>query len=264
MAGGAQQSGRTVLSKALAILGAFEFNRRSLSQSELVEATGLPQPTVHRLAGELVAWGALMRDPQGRYQIGMRLWELSQNAGRQLRETSRPFVQDLHDLTGQTSQLAVRDGLEVLYIDRVYGSHRVPRASRVGGRLPIHATAVGRAILSFEEPWVRESVVDAGHDRLTARTVVSPSRLREELEQVREQGWAATYEEVRPGACSIAVPVFGCQGAIGAGLGLVVPSSSADTMQRYLPTLRGVSKALERATSHVPLTTILRTVQSPP
>lgn len=264
MAGGSREPGRSVVSKALSLLEAFEGHPRALTQTELVELTGLPQPTVHRLAGELVTWGALRRDAQGRYQIGMRLWELSQNAGRQLRETARPFVQDLHGLTRQMSQIAVRDGAEVLYIDRVYGSERVPRATRVGGRLPIHVTAVGRAILAFEPQWVQDSICDGPLARLTPSTVTSPAALRRELEVVREQGWASTYEQVRTGSCSIAVPVWGRGGEVGAGLGLVLPSSSAGSMQRHLPTLRGIADALEKATSHVPLGTMLRSAPAPP
>lgn len=264
MAGGAREPGRGVVSKALSLLEAFEVHPRALTQTELVKITGLPQSTVHRLAGELVEWGALRRDSQGRYQVGMRLWELSQNAGRQLRETARPFVQDLHGLTRQMSQIAVREGAEVLYIDRVYGSERVPRATRVGGRLPIHVTAVGRAILAFEPQWVQDSICDGPLERLTPMTVTSPSALRRELDLVREQGWASTYEQVRTGSCSIAVPVWARGAEVGAGLGLVLPSSAAGSMQRYLPTLRGIAEALEKATSHVPPATIRRTGAIPP
>ncbi|WP_413251054.1 helix-turn-helix domain-containing protein [Sinomonas flava] len=95
MAGGSNEPGRTVTSKSLAILFAFESGRRSLSLSELAEAAHLPLSTTHRLVAELVEWGALARDPQGRIQLGLRLWELGQNAGRALRDTAHPFIQDL-------------------------------------------------------------------------------------------------------------------------------------------------------------------------
>jgi DNA-binding IclR family transcriptional regulator len=112
--------------------------------------------------GELVQWGALDRDAGGRYHVGLRLWEVAQNAGRQLRDTARPFLQDLFSLTQETAHLAVREGHEALYIDRVYSSRRAPRASRVGGRLPLHATAVGKVLLAYEEPWVREAYLRRG------------------------------------------------------------------------------------------------------
>lgn len=255
MAGGSSEPGRTVTSKALAILFAFESGRRSLSLSELAEAANLPLSTTHRLVGELVDSGALARDPQGRIQLGIRLWELGQNAGRALRDTARPYLQDLFSLTGETSHLAIREGHEVLYIDRIYGTKRVPRASRVGGRLPMHATAVGKVILAFEEDWVRDAYFNRQLEQPTAFTHVNPARLADELVQIREQGYATTAEEVRLGSASLAVPVFH-SGRIGAGLGIVVLSSQAGGMLRHLPTLRGISAQIERATAHIPLETL--------
>lgn len=262
MAGRANEPGRSVTSKVFSLLEVFETQQRSLSQGQIVDLTGLPQSTAHRLLGELVEWGALSRDGNGRYQAGMRLWELGQNAGRQLREISRPYIQDLYSLTRETAQLAIRDGSDALYIDRVYSSKRVPRASRVGGRLPLHATAVRKVLLAYEEEWIREALLQHPLKAVSARTHVDPARLREELSRVKEQGYAITVEEVRAGACSIAVPVFHRDGPVGAGLGLVMASSSSGNMERHLPTLRGISRQIEVATAHVPLNTILR-VMSP-
>lgn len=157
MAGGSKQRGRSVTSKVLAILSTFEQSRGSLSLTQIAEEADLPLSTAHRLVGELIDEGMLARGPHGKIQLGLRLWSIAQNTGRQLRDTARPFVQDMYSLTGHTSQLAIRDGASSLYIDRVYGPRRVPRASRVGGRLPLHATAVGKVILAFSEPWVAEA-----------------------------------------------------------------------------------------------------------
>ena len=256
MAGGSREAGRSVTSRVLAILEAFEQSRAALSLTEIAEGSGLPLSTAHRLVAELTDWGFLSRGANGRYQLGIRLWELAQNAGRQLRDAARPFVQDLFSLTGETSQLAVREGHEVLYIERIYGTKRVPRASRVGGRLPMHATAVGKVILAYEEDWVRTAYLNRQLERPTAHTHIVPGRLAEELEQIREQGYATTLEEVRLGSCSIAVPVFHT-GRIGAGLGLVLLTSQAGTMTRHLPALRGVSAQIERATAHIPLESLL-------
>lgn len=256
MAGGNRDPGRTVTSKVLAIMEVFETSRRALSLTEVAEAAGLPLSTTHRLVNELVDWGMLSRGPNGGIQLGLRLWAIAQNAGRQLRETARPFIQDLFSLTGETSQLAVRDGSTALYIDRVYGTKRIARASRVGGRLPLHATAVGKVILAFSEPWVREAYLDHPLEALTAHTHCSPMQLRKELEQVRVNGYANTREEVRLGTCSIAVPVYHT-GKLGCSIGLVVPSSHAANMERHLPVLNGIAKRLEAATAHIPLETLL-------
>ena len=172
------------------------------------------------------------------------------------RDTARPFVQDLFSLTGETSQLAVRDGNMALYIDRVYGSKRVPRASRVGGRLPLHATAVGKVILAYSEGWVTDAYLGHPLATVTGHTHVNPTRLRAELARVREQGYATTQEEVILGSCSIAVPVFHT-GHLGCSIALVVSSANAGTMTRHLPVLKGISQRIEAATAHIPLETLL-------
>ncbi|MDO5744613.1 MAG: IclR family transcriptional regulator [Micrococcaceae bacterium] len=259
MAGGNRVPGSSVTSKVLAIMEVFETSRRALNLSEIAEAADLPLSTTHRLVGELVEWGMLSRGPDGGIQLGLRLWAIAQNAGRQLRDTARPFIQDLFSLTGETSQLAVRDGNMALYIDRVYGSRRVPRASRVGGRLPLHATAVGKVLLAYSEDWVTDAYLSRPLVSVTGHTRVNPTRMRAELQRVREQGYATTQEEVRIGSCSIAVPVFHT-GRIGCSIAVVVPSSGAGTMGRHLPVLKGISQRIEAATVHIPLETLLGSV----
>jgi DNA-binding IclR family transcriptional regulator len=228
-------------------LEAFEKVGFALSLSQIADHAGLPLSTTHRLVGELAAWGAVDRDGNGRYHVGLRLWEVSQNAGLLLRDTARPFLQDLFSLTQETAHLAIREGYEALYIDRVYGSKRVPRASRVGGRLPLHATAVGKVLLAYEENWVREAYLCRQLEALTRRTHVNPARLIEELRVVREQGFATALEEVRTGSCSIAVPVLSDDDRAGAAVGLVMLSTHATQMTRHLPALRGVARRIRTA-----------------
>jgi len=237
--------GRTVTSKAFALLDAFDRGPYALSLSDLAEHADLPLPTAHRLVGELVEWGALERDEQGRYTVGLRLWEIAQNAGRHLRDTARPYLQDLFSLTNETAHIAIRDGDEALYIDRVYGSTRVPRASRVGGRLPLHATGVGKVLLAFEEDWVQEAYLANRLLAATPYTHISPGRLAAELRKVRDVGYATTQQEVREGACSIAVPVR--IEPHPAAVGLVMLASKGATMTRHLPTLRGIARRIEVA-----------------
>lgn len=246
------ESGRTVTSKVMAIFAAFENSPASLSLSQIAQSAEIPLPTAHRLVGELVQWGALEREGTGRYTIGMRLWEVAQLAGRQLRETARPFLQDLFSLTQETAHLAVREGREVLYVDRVYSSKRVPRASRVGGRLPLHATAVGKVLLAHEEPWFQQAYLTGPMTSLTPRTQINPGRLKQELQQIVEQGYATTHEEVRQGSCSIAVPVVVGEQRVVAAVGLVMLSTQAREMTRYLPALRGVSQRIATAVARHP------------
>lgn len=245
--------GRSVTSKVLGMLAAFENSTGPLTLTQLAEAAEIPLPTAHRLVGELVQWGALERDDHGRYTIGMRMWEISQNGGRRLRDAARPFLNDLFSFTGETAHLAVRDGSEALYVDRVYSAKRVPRASRVGGRLPLHATAVGKVLLAFEDEWVRDGYVRQRLTAPTRRTTTNPSRLVAELATIREQGYATTYEEVRVGSCSIAVPVLTAPNTAVAAVGLVMLSTQSQQMTRYLPQLTGTAARISEAMARLPL-----------
>ena len=118
----------SVTSRALDLLGAFDPEHRSLTMSELARRSGLPLATAHRLIGELRRWGALDRLPSGDYVIGRRLWDLGLLAPVQtgLRQAASPFLHDLYGATLATVHLAVRDGSEVLYVDRLSGHVSVP------------------------------------------------------------------------------------------------------------------------------------------
>ena len=253
MAGGVSREGQTVTSRVLSILAVFEGSLAPRTLTEIAQETGLALSTTHRLLGELEDWGALQRDENGRYQIGLRLWELGQHAGRQIRDIARPLLQDLYSLTQESAHLAIREHGDALYIDRVYGSRRVPQASRVGGRLPLHATAVGKVLLAYEDPWLREAVLAQPLESRTPKTHVDPDVLRAELDAIRARGYAVAAEEARLGSASIAVPIFQRDGSIGAALGLVSIAQDASGLERHLPVLRGIARRIENSVGPFPL-----------
>ncbi|WP_417563220.1 IclR family transcriptional regulator [Microbacterium sp.] len=255
---GRNRDGTGVLERLVLILEAFESTSGAQSLTELVAATGLSKATLYRMLAGLVDAGLLARDADSRYTLGIRLWEIAQNAGRPLRDAVRPFLQDMFSLVGETTHLAVREGDEVLYIERIYGTRRVPRASRVGGRLPLHATAVGKAILAFEEDWVREAYLDRERmERATPHTIVDRDALAAELQRVRRTGYATTREEVRVGSSSIAVPVFQLDHVV-AAIGIVVNPEQSDTMVRFVPALQGTARRIAKVTARAPWESLLQ------
>ncbi|MBM7515603.1 IclR family transcriptional regulator [Nocardioides nitrophenolicus] len=216
------------MSRSLALLFAFDETHRRLTLSELARRAGLPLPTTHRLVGELVAGGALVRRPTGEYVVARRLWQVGLLAPVEtgLREVAAPFMNDLHAATRATVHLAVREGTEVLYLERLSGRASVPVVSTVGSRLPLHATGVGKVLLAHAP----EDVVTASLARLarvTPFTITQPARMREQLDQIRHDGYATTVEEMTLGACSVAVPVSAGSRVV-AALGVVVPSLKRD------------------------------------
>jgi DNA-binding IclR family transcriptional regulator len=239
----------SVTSRALNVLGAFDAEHRRLTLSELARRAGLPLATAHRLIGELREWGALARLESGEYVIGRRLWDLGLLAPVQsgLRQAASPFLHDLYGATLATVHLAVRDGCEVLYVDRLAGHVSVPVVSEIGSRLPLHATGVGKILLAYAPEVVRAEAFTR-LTRITPYTITQPSRLAEQLRRVRIDGYATTGEEMSLGACSVAVPV-GADGVV-AALGIVVPDLRRDKA-RLVAALqvaaRGIGRTLASA-----------------
>ena len=250
MAGGSTTPGATVTSRALALLGAFDDEHRRLGLTQLATRADVPLSTAHRLVGELTAWGALARTSDGDYVIGRRLWDLGLLAPVQagLVEMASPYLHDLYATTLATVHLAVRDGVEVLYLERLRGNSSVPIVSTVGSRLPMHATGVGKVLLAHAPEEVRAEVLQ-NLTRVTPYTVTQPGTLRRQLDRVRRDGYALTSEEMSLGACSAAVPVRRDDQVV-AALGLVVPSLRTGR-QRLLAALevaaRGIGRELARA-----------------
>ena len=152
MAGGSTEwRGRSVISKVVALLDTFTPASPELSLNELAALTGLPVSTTYRLASELVAWGGLERVEGGGYRIGLRLWEIGSLAprGETLREVALPYMNDLYEATHENVHLAVLDGTEALYVEKLSGRRAMPVRTRRGGRLPLHATAVGKVLLAY-------------------------------------------------------------------------------------------------------------------
>lgn len=239
----------SVTSRALDLLGAFDPEHRSLTMSELARRSGLPLATAHRLIGELRRWGALDRLPGGDYVIGRRLWDLGLLAPVQtgLREAASPFLHDLYGATLATVHLAVRDGCEVLYVDRLSGHVSVPVVSRIGSRLPMHATGVGKVLLAYAPDDVLAEVLGR-LTRITPYTITQPARLLDQLRRVRADGYATTGEEMSLGACSVAVPVRAADGEVAAALGIVVPDLRRERV-RLVSALQVAARGIGRTLS---------------
>ena len=224
MAGNTSRPGVSVTSRVMALIGSFDADHRCLTLTELATRADIPKPTAHRLLAELEAWGALSRHASGEYVIGRRIWDLGLLAPVQagLREIASPFLHDLYGATLATVHLAVREGATALYLDRLAGHASVPVVSRIGARLPLHATGVGKILLAYAPATVRHGVLNDLR-RITPHTIVQPGVLAAQLNRVHRDGYATTTEELTLGACSVAVPVLRGQEVV-AGLGIVVPS----------------------------------------
>jgi len=238
----------SVTARVLAVLAVFSAERPELNLTEISRRARLPLTTTHRIVAELAAWGALERNDEGRYRVGLRLWEVGVLAprGRDLRELAMPFLEDVYEVTRQNVQLAVLDGTEALYLERLSGRGAVNVVTRVGSRLPLHATGVGLVLLAHADPELQEQVLAAPLKRFTAKTLASAGEVRRALAETRRAGVAISDGQIELIALSIAAPVWGPRGTVVAALSVVVPAATSDA-RAYVPLVRAAARGISRA-----------------
>lgn len=247
---------RTVLGRAAAILAAFDEQSATLGVSELARRTGLPKSTVHRLAGELQERRLLARDGAA-YRLGEWLFELGRlvPTRRTLSETAQPIMEDLREATHKRVHLAVLDGTDVVYLN-ILGGAAMGLQSRIGGRLPAHATGVGKVMLAYSSRTTIQAQVATGLPQLTPRTVSTAAALEHELRQIRSIGMALEAGESHEGVACVAAPVFGADRHIAAGLSLTGPIDTIDPVTLG-PAVRTAAFALSRTLRITPSSTRL-------
>lgn len=230
--------GRSVTSKVVSLFDAFQLGDVELSLNELARRTGLPLSTAYRLASELVAWGGLEHAAGGGYRVGLRLLEVGARAPRSasLNEIVVPFMQDLFVATRQNVHLAVLQDHEALYVERVTGLQSIAVKSRRWGRLPLHATGVGKVLLAHAPDKLVDEVIEAGLTRYTPYTIVAPGHLRRNLAEIRRTGVGVAHEEMTVGRLSVATAVFDAADRAVAALSIVVPTTVDP--QRLAPAVR--------------------------
>jgi IclR family acetate operon transcriptional repressor len=240
----------TYLHRVVAVLGAFRGEENAVSPAELARRVGLPKSTVHRIVASLVDEGLLERHA-AQVRLGVRLFEIGQRVPRQrvLRDAARPYLHDLSEATRQTVHLAILEGSQVVYVDILVAPGAPPLPSRVGGRLPAHATGVGKAMLAFSPPEVTQAVLDGGLARVSERSTVAPGLLVRELTGIRQTGVAYDHEESGPGIVCAASPVLGAGGEV---LGALSVSGWSTRMRldQVSPAVRTAALALSRTLGH--------------
>ena len=187
----------------------------ALTLHELTERTGLPKSTVHRMVDQLVTIGWIERDVAG-YRIGMRLFEIGGLASRRSRlsDLAYPHLHALSVATGLAVQMAILDGTDVVYLERIpMRGLRLP--TRQGGRQPAYCTALGKAMLAFDPDAASEALAEELPER-TSRTLTAPRDLEIELERIAETGLAFDHQESYEGLACVAAPLRGSGRAIGA------------------------------------------------
>jgi len=249
------------LERGLAILSSFQSDRPVLGVSELSRALSLSRSTAHRYVATLTKLGYLQQDPESRrYRLGPKVLDLGFSAinSMDLREVSEPHLRRLSDETGHTVNLAILDGVDVVYIERRRaagpGQREIDLNLHVGSRLPAYCTAMGKAILAslpddrLEEVLPRIDFVPRGPNTLT-----DPGAFRGELRRIRAAGIAVNDEELAYGLRSIAAPVRSHTGEVLAAVNLAVHRtmvSMEELIARFGPAVRKTAEDISLSMGH--------------
>jgi len=246
MARPAEKDAVSSLSRGLALLELFSMDESELSISEMARRARIPKSTTHRLVTDLLKWGALERGGRG-VRLGVRLFELGSLVSdpARLRERAIPFAHSLNQITQLTSNLAVREGNEIIYLEKINARDLAVPHSRIGGRLPLHCTALGKAILANAPTSFINRVLSEPLARLSPKTITDPEQLRRQLPEIRATGVAYDIEESQPGLFCVGAPIFARNGQVLGALS-VTGAVSLDQARRF----SGVTRATADALSH--------------
>ncbi|ROO86762.1 IclR family transcriptional regulator [Actinocorallia herbida] len=241
---------RTAASRLLDVLGAFGVEHPDLSLTEIARQARVPLPTAHRLAGALAEWGALDRGEDGRYRIGLRLWEVAAAFPHDLglRAAAIPFLEDLYEATHENVQMAVRDGGEAVFTEWIAGRSAVGVRTRVGARWPLHATGVGLVLLAHAPADEQERYLAGPLAAFTPWTLTEPGTLRRVLAEVRRTGCAVSDRQITTDAVSVAAPVRDETGQVAAAVSVVVPADTA-AVTALVPAVRLAALGITRRLS---------------
>ena len=242
----------SVVDRVFCVLESCAASGRSLTLVDLSKRTGLPKTTVHRVCWKLVELGLLLHSEHG-FQVSPKLFALGSMSPdlRRLRALAMPWLHELTARTDAATNLAVLAEGRALVVEEVYGrnARRMPRM--VGARLPLHATAVGKALLSgMSDSELLDYLGSSGLRAYTPNTIVRPNLLKEHLERARISGYTVSCEEWSLGTSGVAAPVI-ADGQIVAAIA-VVGDTSERSLQSHIQYVRQVGAKLSQALSHLP------------
>lgn len=243
----------TSVTSAARLLKAFTSSTPTWGVSELARHLDQSKSTVHRILSTLTDEGLLDQDPEtGRYRLGLMMFDLAAAVPtqRDLHEAALSAMNDLRNRTGETVQIGVLDGRQVVYVERLDSPNTLRMFAELGRRVDAHCTGTGKVLLAFAQPEVRDRTLK--NWRLPSRTehtITTIPKLRKELDAIRRRGYAENRHESEVGVVSIAAPIRDGTGSTVAAVSVAGPADrmdpiNASIVQSVVETGRMVSNRL--------------------
>jgi DNA-binding IclR family transcriptional regulator len=242
------ESPSVAVERALAMLEAVAQESEGLSNAEISRKLEIPKSSASYILRTLQKQGYLTRHAEtGKYRVGLKVLSLSRGAltGIDVREVALPIMRNLMEKTNLTCHLAILDGSDAVYIEKVEPTGFIRMDTWVGRRMRVHATSVGKALVAhIPQQNLEKIIAEAGMEKRTPKTITTLPRLLKDLEKVREQGYAVDDEENNMGARCLGAPVFSQNGAIEAAVGLsgTINQVNPHTMPRIIEQLKDAAR----------------------
>ncbi|WP_066265966.1 IclR family transcriptional regulator [Hydrogenophaga palleronii] len=238
-----------VIERMFNLLEVLASREEPVSLKEISEKTGLHPSTAHRILNDLTIGRFVDRPEAGSYRLGMRLLELGNlvKARLSVRDAALLPMRELHKLIQQPVNLSVRQGDEIVYVERAYSERSGMQVVRaIGGRAPLHLTSVGKLFLADDEPQrVRAYATRTGLAGNTRNSLTQLSTLERELLQCRQAGVARDNEELELGVRCMAAGIYDDQSKLVAGLSISAPADRID--ENWVPKLRSTAADISAA-----------------
>ena len=241
-----------VIERLFALMDVLASREEAISLKEISEKTGLHPSTTHRILNDLTIGRYVDRPEAGSYRLGMRMLELGNlvKARLNVRDAAMTPMRELHKLIQQPVNLSMRQGDEIVYVERAYSERSGMQVVRaIGGRAPLHLTSVGKLFLSIDDPLkVRSYATRTGLSGHTRNSITQLPVLERELSKVRQYGIARDNEELELGVRCIAAGIYDDQGKLLAGLSISAPADRMD--EEWLPKLQATAKEISQTLGH--------------
>ena len=241
-----------VLERTFALLDMLALHQEPVSLKQISDTTGLHPSTAHRILNDLTIGRYVDRPQAGSYRLGMRLLELGNlvKARLDVRDAALGPMRELHKLTHQPVNLSMRQGDEIVYIERTYSERSGMQVVRaIGGRAPLHLTSVGKLFLAHDDaPRVRAYATRTGLAGHTKNSITELTRLERELARVNQYGTARDDEELELGVRCMAASILDDQGKLIAGLSISAPADRLE--ETWLERLEATAAEISASLGH--------------
>lgn len=238
-----------VIERMFSLLNILADREEAMSLKEISEKSGLHASTAHRILNDLATGRFVDRPAAGSYRLGMRLLELGNmvKARLNVRDAALAPMRELHKLTQQPVNLSMRQGDEIIYVERAYSERSGMQVVRaIGGRAPLHLTSVGKLFLAFDDPQrLRSYATRTGLVGQTRNSITQMPILERELSKARQYGFARDNEELEMGVRCMAAGIYDDQNKLVAGLSISAPADRLE--EHWLTKLQSTASEISKS-----------------